>query len=299
MKPIDSPVSPARASMPMLAALLGALALTACGGHGDGPGHASSAPAPLAPSHQAPQMHPLSQAPQRLQPRRPATQAHRPADAARAATAARTAPRGLRNHCASCAVAALTQLLLHDATLRAQIAITHPDIPLDALASAYVSPTVDDHALDHVYERYLESVYALLGRCGIEPGAMLDVTDLWSHQRCGLGLPLETVHDSGSGITSGLARGQRAFSFALPAAIGGHGPAHHGDEAYASFVELPEPQRLLGLICQTGGHFVAYVHRGDGWWRLNDSVASRVSRQQLEAIAGSTHRGIELALYAP
>ena len=213
------------------------------------------------------------------------------------------APRGLANHCLSCAINAITQLLLHDAAIRNELAITRPQLALAALANAYASPHVDANALDRVYERYLNGIYALLLPCAIRPGDTISAVDLWSQHRCGLGLQQQTVlDDAHDAIPAALAAGVRAFSFALPAPFPEFPDsfANSNTGGYASFVELPERERLLGLVVQTGNHYVAYLQQHGRWWLANDSNVRPVSVKRLEdTLVGTGETGIELALYAP
>ena len=213
------------------------------------------------------------------------------------------APRGLANHCLSCAINAITQLLLHDAAIRNELAITRPQLALAALANAYASPHVDANALDRVYERYLNGIYALLLPCAIRPGDTISAVDLWSQHRCGLGLQQQTVlDDAHDAIPDALAAGVRAFSFALPAPFPEFPDsfANSNTGGYASFVELPERERLLGLVVQTGNHYVAYLQQHGRWWLANDSNVRPVSVKRLEdTLVGTGETGIELALYAP
>ena len=395
MNPDAPPAFRARAHAPIGIALLGALALSACGGHGDRTDPApAQAPAAQAPEPSAP--HPARDSMTAGQPRGPASaHATRPASAPRyspasapaqplshgpASTPARPlshgpassparvplrhgptsapakaprhgpvsgsadhpppipkpaprahtnpyevirqakppveakpaadstaqqhgAPRGLANHCLSCAINAITQLLLHDAAIRNELAITRPQLALAALANAYASPHVDANALDRVYERYLNGIYALLLPCAIRPGDTISAVDLWSQHRCGLGLQQQTVlDDAHDAIPDALAAGVRAFSFALPAPFPEFPDsfANSNTGGYASFVELPERERLLGLVVQTGNHYVAYLQQHGRWWLANDSNVRPVSVKRLEdTLVGTGETGIELALYAP
>ena len=383
MNPDAPPAFRARAHAPIGIALLGALALSACGGHGDRTDPApAQAPAAQAPEPSAPR--PARDSMTAGQPRGPASaHATRPASAPRyspasapaqplshgpASSPARVplrhgptsapakaprhgpvsgsadhpppipkpaprahtnpyevirqakppveakpaadstaqqhgAPRGLANHCLSCAINAITQLLLHDAAIRNELAITRPQLALAALANAYASPHVDANALDRVYERYLNGIYALLLPCAIRPGDTISAVDLWSQHRCGLGLQQQTVlDDAHDAIPDALAAGVRAFSFALPAPFPEFPDsfANSNTGGYASFVELPERERLLGLVVQTGNHYVAYLQQHGRWWLANDSNVRPVSVKRLEdTLVGTGETGIELALYAP